>query len=260
MQDNITVCQECIFAKYKDGTQTGCTRDRIRKYARAGAEVVRAYNEDGEFFLIKDRMCPFYRTSRWLERLPQGFSQEDMLELETTLSFHAIVFARECSTPKIQKTVSSLMEQDTKPVQITIVRPKHSNIPPRKMTNIFTDLPIRWRVESLMELDMPDEKAIHMVQKVIDSQYYFTIDADQEIPVDFLYKINNAIIHELLQFGMIKFNDVRVIPRGVHEYWYFHGDVTKSIPENLEDYQCRNPREPVVFQWPNLKKHYCPKC
>jgi hypothetical protein len=58
-------------------------------------------------------------------------------------------------------------------------------------------------------------------------------------------------------FGLIEIekdsDEGVVVPLHVHEYWYFQGDVNKTITENIREYQCQNKDEKVVFQLNSLK-------
>lgn len=61
----ITSCQNCTFAIYDqtNKTQTGCYFDRIEKFKKAGHEVIEAYNEQGEFYLIGQK-CNYNRDKK----------------------------------------------------------------------------------------------------------------------------------------------------------------------------------------------------
>lgn len=257
-----TPCKDCCFAEYEDVTQVGCSRGRIRKYKDAGTNILEAYDEDKEFFVIKDRICPFYRDEKWFSRFEgkSDPSMEKMLSFETKLSFHLIILLNKESTIEdIDKTIKSIYDCDceSKPIQVTLLKPtSNTELKPKKIRDYFKkDTSINWRMENLV-VKMDDNRAIHMVQKTLKSQYYVTCKAGFEFPKRYLNTINDSVIEDLLQFGLIEIEEGSeegvVVPTQVHEYWYFHGDPQKSIPENVKEYQCENKKEKVVVQFKSL--------
>ena len=259
MTINNTPCKDCCFAIYDDITQVGCARNRIEKYKDNGAEIIEAYDEEKEFFVIKDRLCPFFRSKKWLDAFSEK-SDEDMekiLAFETMSSFHLIILLKEGSIEDLKDTIDSvpLEFKNVPPTQITIIRPRGSKVRPQDIKDLFTGVLVRWRIENLL-VNRKDSEVIHSAQKIINTQYYCVCNAGYKFPKDYFKSIHKAVIDNLLQFGLIEVEkdqlDGIVIPRHVHEYWYFHGDIEKTIPENVKDYQCQNPDQEIVFQFKKI--------
>ena len=57
-----TPCQLCIFAIYDGITQIGCKHGLIDDYKKLGITIIEAYNEEKEFYLVKDKVCMYYRS------------------------------------------------------------------------------------------------------------------------------------------------------------------------------------------------------
>lgn len=254
---NNTCCKECVFAEYDDVTQTGCKRGMIDKYRSVGSNIIEAYDKDKEFYVIPNRLCPFFRKQSWIDRIPEEYEKdiESILKLETTLAFHVIILVHNESLDDIHRTIDSLIGEEHKPIQITIIRHIESDIRPRDITDSLKSLPIKWRTENLV-VKMQDENAIHMVQKTLKSNYYSIARAGFIFPAKYLERVNKAVIEDLIQFGMIEIvegdDQGIILPLSVHEYWYFHGDAEKTIPECLRDYQCQNPTQKIVYQLKSL--------
>lgn len=255
---NDTPCKDCCFAIYEDITQVGCSRNRIEKYKNAGNEIIEAYDEDKEFYVIKGRLCPYYRNRDWLNRIGDNpTSLEMMLSVETAATIHLIIFLRDKSIEELDKTIKSIDVENSsvKPIQVTVVRPRSSKLKVQELKDYLNSIQVIWRIENLI-VDMDDTKTIHMIQKTLTSQYYCTCNSGFEFEDRYFEKMNNAVLEDLLQFGMIESskdsNEGIIIPIHVHQYWYFNGDTQKSIPENIREYQCQNPKEKIVFQISNL--------
>tara|TARA_R100000152_G_C6781469_1_gene216028 strand:- start:5062 stop:5886 length:825 start_codon:yes stop_codon:yes gene_type:complete len=60
-----TSCDECIFAKYSDNKQTGCTLNRPEKLGIYEEQK----NEEGKTSYLLDRVCNVHRPKAWLEWL-----------------------------------------------------------------------------------------------------------------------------------------------------------------------------------------------
>lgn len=67
-----TPCKNCVFANYKDITQIGCHMGLIEKYQEQGIEILEAYDEEKEFYIVNNKKCfahkePNYFKSRNME-------------------------------------------------------------------------------------------------------------------------------------------------------------------------------------------------
>jgi len=252
---NDTSCKACVFAEYDDMTQVGCSRGMLKKYKDVGANVVEAYDEDREFMVIENRLCPFYRTKGWIDRIPEedfDATVERMLALETRLSFHAIVFVEDHNIESVCSTIDSLYAQNNRPARVTVVRPRTSTIKPRDIRELFNeDCGFKWRIENLIG-PTPRDVVTHSVHKksgrVQPCQYYAVVDAGHVFDEQYFYEINEAIIGSLLQFAMIESKECIVIPNPVHQYWHFHGNHEITIAENIREYQCKNKEKKVVLK------------
>lgn len=248
-----TPCKNCTFAIYDDVTQTGCSRGMLDKFKAVGANIIEAYDQDKEFYVIENRICPFNRSEAWADHLEANEAIERMLKFETQLGFHVMIFIEDDIEP-VKKTIDTLLAQDQKPLQVTIIRPRTSMIKPREVADLFENCPFKWRVENLWKT-IKKRQAIHMVQKVVKANYYVVAQAGYEFAHDFLSSINEAVIDNLLQFAMIEDGDTRVIPLGVHEYWHFQGNVELTIPENVKEYQCENKEQKIIFTMQEVRNH-----
>ena len=64
-----TACKDCGFAHYKDKTQVGCLNDSLKAFEKNGTEIIEAYDDEKEFFIVDGRTCPNYRTKDWFSKL-----------------------------------------------------------------------------------------------------------------------------------------------------------------------------------------------
>lgn len=61
-----TSCRDCIFADYNRGnTQVACELGNLQKLADNGAEIISAYDDDMEFYVVENRFCNSFRPKGW---------------------------------------------------------------------------------------------------------------------------------------------------------------------------------------------------
>lgn len=252
---NDTPCKECVFAVYTDDgiTQTDCSRGMIEKYKNAGSIILEAYDEDKEFYVIKDRICPFFRKEKWLSRFkdPDDIEMiEKVLDFETSPSFHVILFMNDDkSLEGLSNSIESLNKQILKPYQLTVIKKVTNKLRPKDITDVLKSCEFKWRLENLV-VEMTDEQITHAAHKGVTSQFYVVIEAGNILDPNIFSDIKTFIIDQVQQFAMIHAEGVTIIPVHIHDYFYLQGDLQKTIVENIKDYQCQNPEKQMVFQYP----------
>lgn len=239
-----TPCKECVFAKYEGITQTGCHLNMVEKFREVGAEVLEAYDEDKEFYVIRNRLCHFFRPKKWGGEK----SVEECIEavrFETKVPINAIVFV-EHDYRGLKETLASFYRQSYKPAHITVVRSKHSQIWPNQITDLLQSRRIQWRLENLRQY-MTNWQAFHRLHKFCTYPYHAVFHSGYRVEKTFFEKINNAIINDLKQFAMIEgqpstdetIGNGLVIPTSVYEFFYFKGDPNKNFVDNVRENECQ---------------------
>ena len=64
-----TPCKQCVFAKYENITQTDCFLNYIDKYKTNEVEILEAYDEEKEFYIINGKKCIGYRENKWFANI-----------------------------------------------------------------------------------------------------------------------------------------------------------------------------------------------
>ena len=240
-----TSCKSCDFAKYDGNTQIGCHLDMIDKFKKAGTEIIEAYDEDKEFYVVKERLCHFSRPEAW----GKGRSLEEKIKavkFETKVPFNAIIFA-EHNYDALKRTLGSLYRQTYLPVHITVIRSMNSQIRPGHITDLLGYRKIKWRLENLRQNEMSNWRAFHLVQKFCIYPYHAIFQSGYKAPKNFFENINNAIIDDLKQFGIIKdqpssqkiIGSGTVIPTSVYSHVYFNGNSDINFVDNLKEIECQ---------------------
>lgn len=253
-----TVCKDCCFATWDDITQTGCQHLILNKYKKLGVNVLDCYDEDREFNVIKDRICPFKRSQQWLKRCQDTSSNiHDILKFESRLQFHIVIFVDINHTLNdILTTLHSLENQKLTPVYVSIIREFNNPIHPLEITKLLQGSIFPWRMQNPVE-PMTKYHALHIAIRSMNLPYFVTLNAGSIIESDFLQIINDFVILELRQFAIILPDqhdfDGLVMPLSVYTFWYNCGDLTKSMLENILEWQ-QQTQKIVCLKIQDLKK------
>lgn len=72
-----TSCKNCVFSIYSDITQTGCALNFLSKYKEKNTEILEAYDEQKEFYIINNKKCLGYREDGWFKQFDMVGSTTD---------------------------------------------------------------------------------------------------------------------------------------------------------------------------------------
>lgn len=244
-----TPCKDCAFAKYtEDGlTQIGCELGYIDKFKAVGNEVVEAYDQDKEFYVIMNRRCPGFRSQEWANKVPPE-KRESFMALENHLPFHVVIFAND-DIEKMRATLKSLKAQEQKPTNVTVIRRKFNKLKPKKIEKLLDKHKFAWRIENLF-LALPDIRVINGVAKSVGLPYITVLDAGFWLPSDYFSELQKFVITNVNQFAWIKpLDDAKngwTMPLSVYQYWYLRTADNETIEKNIEDAQCKTSKQ-IIF-------------
>jgi hypothetical protein len=197
-----TACKTCIFAIFKDITQTDCKLDLINKFRQHNKEILEVYDEEKEFYVINNTKCIHMRPKEWKYADEQFDKKIEYLNNEINRHFHAIIFVK-TTLEDCQKTLNSLLEQKLKPKHITFIRPIDSDVKPSELVNICKNLTIKWKVENLINVYDNIQNSLNILMPFIKCNIYIIFNSGFIVPPETLFDINNAIINDFLQFMLL---------------------------------------------------------
>lgn len=243
-KDRNTSCKNCIFALWEEITQQGCAFDLINKFNNSGKQILECYDEEKEFYVIKDHTCMYKRPNNWIYAQHSLEDQEAQIKKEIQIRFQAIVIADDKDGLEVIKsTVESLFGQTLKPIHIAVVRTKHNIVRPIEIIEFLKDRGIRWKIENIVDETIPVYKYEDLVVDFVkDSHMYSVFKAGTKVPNNFFIDINDKIHNNALSFAALMPNSQGsgwTIPRSV--YSYFMGNKQLSLLTKIEG-----------FEWPTL--------
>ena len=248
-----TPCKECIFAIYKDITQTSCRLNKIDLFHKHGIHVIEAYDEEKEFYVIRNKRCMWFRNHRWIHAKNNKSTQLNYLNKEIEIQYQAIIFANNV-LPNTTSTLLSLLEQDIPPKHITIIRKPDSPILPSTFVDLLEinrdKIPggYIWRVENIVDVNAPEGSMIDYVIDVKPYHYYSVFRAGFKVPHDTFSTLNKLIIEDLKSItillpnstdnGLIVSYPLHKILQGHHdcgiEHKLYNNDVVKVDKSQIQ--------------------------
>jgi len=229
-----TPCKKCVFAEYEGDTQKDCQFRILDKYQELGVELIGAYDEEKEFFVIKDRICPYARGEQWLR--DYGDDIDGQLEKELQYKYNIVFFLdKDTDLEELLLGVEKINNSSIcKPKLITLIRAKHTKIKPSEIEERLNAMNIAaWKISNVMQ-DVPREKLIDDIVKLDkkNSVHVFVFDYSN-IPDNLLDKINNYSIKELNLFGIIDSENLVATMRSEYLRVYYLDDPTITVIDKM---------------------------
>jgi hypothetical protein len=212
-----TSCKNCVFAIYKDKTQTGCHLDYINKYKGVGSEILEVYDEFKEFYVINDKKCLGYRENNWFNQ----FDLQDA-DLDSKIKkFKELNYISYCvgidlrnmdSIKDLELVISQINNSLMVPKKIIIFRfPKNAKI--FSYNNIRealskTSRSTKWRIQSMFDQEEPEESVVYNFA-INNKQYRFLMyinNFTNAIP-NIIVKANSLVYDNLQFFNAISDSD-----------------------------------------------------
>ena len=210
-----TSCKNCCFAEYQGKTQTGCKLDRLKKYEQLeGATVVEAFDDDKEFYVIKNKICVYYRNNEFINELELGNDEDILRRVKSELKapYHMLVMFRENDTQaELERCVESAAHQKIKPKVFTVINKFNTNVEASQIMQIVNHHGFDyWRVQNAANLEFEWDR--DLVDLSYDSTkkhkylFYAAFEAIEGIPPTFSEEIHDAMYEDLQSFSCLRPN------------------------------------------------------
>ena len=249
-----TSCKNCCFATYDGDTQIGCGAERLEKFRNNGIDVLDVYDDDKEFFLVKDKICVYYRSPEMFQEQP-----EDLLEVvkqQLLIPYHMILFLRDKdSLEDLNQRICEINKQKMIPKILTVMDLSFEKAGVRgaDIADMLKQESFGvWRVQQPLEI--PDPKNDPQHNTVIEADtldlcydstkkqkflFYITFEVSQPIPETFSAELQSAIHDDMERFVILlpnKHNCGKAVLKTAHEK-YAGGSFGISIEQKIKHYE-----------------------
>lgn len=153
-----TPCKNCVFAKYDKNTQIDCHLDYISLYRKKNVEILEAYDEQKEFYVINNKKCIGYRENSWFEKRNLGdLSIEEKVKKfreKNFLHYLLTVDLKNFSKEDLFILAEELKHLSIQPRKIIFIRHLHDEekFSYELIQNVLLDSGIntKWRIQTML--------------------------------------------------------------------------------------------------------------
>lgn len=199
-----TACRDCVFQTYNDLkciTQIGCWANCLKAFKNNNVEIMEAYDEEKEFYIINGQKCLYKRTKNWpkYSENPKGMDiLMDLVRTEIELKYQVIVVGNN-SLDDIQNTLNSIIRQTLLPRHISLIRGPDNPIRPTVLVDILKNTKIKWRLQNRIDLAIGINNNVDIIMDFIPHPYYMVVNAGFTLPSDTFKIISDKFISRELQ-------------------------------------------------------------
>lgn len=177
-----TPCKMCAFAKFENKTQIGCSLEYIDIYKNNNIEILEAYDNEKEFFIINDKKCIGYRESKWFDKRDMTNSSIDekiAKYRESDYSHYlAMIDLKNIDLSQLENILLDLAQCSIKPQKIIIIRYQNNNYEfgYKNIESVFqkTNIGCKWRIQTMLENDIEHNYILYDIIKN-NLQYRFAL-------------------------------------------------------------------------------------
>lgn len=179
-----TTCKKCIFSIYNNITQVGCALNYIERFKEKKIEIVEAYDEEKEFYIINEKKCIGYRENSWIETHNLvNAKQEEILDKYYTLnniSYISIIDTKNLSLDELISILNNLNSQKILPYKIFIIRHlTNTDLEFDKLKDTLDLLQCHWKVQTCVDEEAPLEYFIGAAISLSSKKARFTMIIDE---------------------------------------------------------------------------------
>ncbi len=241
MNKIVTNCKLCKWAQFMDGGrhQYNCEFGLIRKYEKAGVNVIAAYDEEKEFFVI-DRMCLYSRP------IGSPKTKEEVInEVKVNYQIIYLLTEKDLDIEHFSFCLNSFLDQEIKPRHITIIRPFDLDVQPFKYTKLLSKTNIVWRYQDSINPELSYDDLIDIAIDANAYPYYVRLCKSSHLPKEFSTEFNKLVNDDFKIFAYL-FDHSRSIEIGTTIYHkQLGGNAFKPLRDKIwEDKELSN----IIFK------------
>jgi hypothetical protein len=234
-----TSCKNCVFAKYENITQTGCELNYLEIFKSKNIDILEAYDEDKEFYILNNKSCIGYTKREFIKKynLDQAPIETIITEYNklNKLNYIAMINAKHINLSKLTTLINSISSMPIKPQKIIVVRYPDSNnkLPYYALKKFFDNIDMKWKIISAQEATDPIETFINLIANTESSFRFLLTINDIDAQVENLVNTANNIVHTNLdQFILLKDKETKAMlfSMSVYRYDKFMGN---NLLQNL---------------------------
>lgn len=242
-----TPCKNCVFASYENITQNGCALNYLDIYHQKDIEVLEAYDEEKEFYIINGKKCIGYREPKWFANLnmTNATLEEKISKYNefNQIDYLAIIDLKAFDKVKLDKTIKDLNNSQVKPKKIIIFRyldqPNSDDFHYSSIQEIIdsNNVSYQWRMQTILDDSLTQEEVLKGAIN-LNAKYrfiYYIKDHTNNI-ANIIDEANNIVHKELGSFNILSNLDKTALlfSTAIYRYARFHDEDILSNSDNYK--------------------------
>lgn len=205
-----TCCQDCCFAIYENKTQIDCQLNKLELYSNAKIEIIEAYNEDGEFFLLHNKKCIWKRSKKWLDK-HYATAEQDVAN-ECKLQVCYVIYCIETTTKEnLINTIKNIHKGKLLPTKVVIIN-NGVNLRPSEFKQICNEhIPNLWTLEIILQEGLDLEGCLNVTANRLRGQYTAVFSTNRTIVPKFIDELDFYINEKMIPIVFQEQNDIIII-------------------------------------------------
>ena len=244
-----TPCKKCVFAQYDNKTQIGCALDYIEKHRSNGTEILEAYDNDLEFYIINQKKCNGYRENSWFiaKGLPENSSIESKISLFkslNTIGYTLIINFLEIGSNQedMINLSNTLQTLSITPQKVVFIRgPEGGETTIYKNINnllVGANINCKWKIQTMVDDSMSNENILHNAINENKNSRFICALKNSKSNLGHIIDQANTIVHtNLQQFTVLTDTDYSAYLFGTGVYRYSLLEHHKDILEDKDNFQ-----------------------
>lgn len=240
-----TPCKKCTFAKYENKTQIACSLDYLNIYRNKNIEILEAYDEELEFYVINNKKCIGYREEKWFDSLGMSHTTLDQKinkynELNK-IDYALAIDTKDMSVEDFDNSIKNISELKLQPQKLIVIRHigYDTQLHYSKIEFIFNKYLITniWKIKTVLDTELSRGDILHQIINDNSDCRFISYTSDYKANLDKLINTaNNIVYHNLDQFNILTLEDEAktiIFSTGVYRY---SNSLGISILENKDNY------------------------
>ncbi len=220
MHNNDTVCKNCFFAEYEGDTQTGCTAGRIEAFQDKGVNIIEAYDNDKEFYVIEDRICNYFRHKNWAKKGADRQLMVEKVKQETTIRLDVLIYLDHDVTDKqIITKLDSCMEQNPPVNSVRLILNKVGPVSYFMQLLKKYNSKLKWKIDNIVQ-EYDKGQAINSSVHQCNGNYYCVLTCNKlltRLPDCFTKGLNKYINEDLNILAIMEDEHMPVYSKSTHD-------------------------------------------
>lgn len=215
-----TSCKDCTFAIYDNKTQKDCALKYLDSYKDKNIEILEAYDNDKEFYIINGKKCIGYRENKWFKQF--GLENADLISKvnkynETNyLDYCLVVNLKLMSLNELDQILKQISSCAIQPRKVIFIRYADNELkfPYSDVEKLLKQhrVSYTWRIQTILDMSLSYDQILHNVI-TLNPKYRFIISVSSyNEDIEHIVSATNQIVHhDLSQFEVISNKDYSCI-------------------------------------------------